>query len=507
MPDRTPPGETPPVPSAPLDALAALRTRTRRLTPHPVREDGEVVLCWLTLALRAEDNPALDAAVALGNRLGLPVVVLHALDNRTPHASHRLHRFALEASQELGPGVEARGIRFVRHVRRADEPGDAVAQLAARAAAVVLDDVPTAATTADARAERLGGAGGLAVFAVDACCAVPTNLFPRHLATTPAFRAAHTPLRASHLATDTTQTPAAPRSDSDLGFESDAIEALDAAGLDSLIATCGVDMTVPPAPGWSGRRSAALARLAVAVREVVPRYKWTRNNPALPDASARLSPWMHYGVLSAREGANAVLAAEAAGAVHAAARWKFLDEALTWREYYHHRCRHEPAWARYAGLPAHARATLAAHAADPRPHLYSLGELARGETASEAWNAAQKQFLLDGWMNNNLRMFWVKQIALWTPTPEAGFATACYLNDRFSLDGRDASTYGGLRWGFGDAKPGYREIPIYGTVAPKGDAAVRKRDGAAAWLAAQAARAPLDPAMPADAADAFAHYL
>ena len=216
---------------------------------------------------------------------------------------------------------------------------------------------------------------------------------------------------------------------------------------------------------------------------------------------------MHFGVLSPREVARAVLGAEADGALHAAARWKFLDETLTWREYYHHRCRHVPGWAQWPGLPAHARDTLTAHATDPRPRLYSLGELARGETGDETWNAAQKQFLLDGWMNNNLRMVWVKQLLRWTPDPRTAWATACYLNDRFSLDGRDASTYGGIRWGFGDARPGYRETAIYGTVAPKGDGAVRKRDGAPEWLAEQAARPPLDIAIPDDPSGVFARYL
>ena len=496
-----------PCPPSPLPGLDALRLRTRRLTPARVQPGRDFVLCWLMQALRADENPTLDAAVALGNAHGLPVVVLHALENRYPYASHRLHRFILEASQELGPGVEARGLRFVRYVRKQGEGEvDLVARLAARAAAVVVDDVPTFVTRdyADALTVRLGDAA--AVLGVDACCAVPMNAFPVHLRTTPGFRAAHTPLREAHVHADTRQTPAVARFDGDVGFASDDIETLDADGLDALIAACGVDMSVPPAPGWSGRRSDALARLGVAVERVVPRYKWTRNNPALGDATAAISPWMHVGVLSPVEVARAVYDAEAAGGLHAAARWKFLDEALTWREYYHHRCRHEPDWARWAGLPAHARDTLTAHAADPRPALFSLDQLAHGETDDETWNAAQKQFLLGGWMNNNLRMVWVKQILRWTPDPQTAWATACYLNDRLSLDGRDASTYGGLRWGFGDAKPGYREIPVYGTVAPKGDGAVRKRDGAAAWLAEQAARETFRAAMPTDERAAFARY-
>ena len=259
-----------------------------------------------------------------------------------------------------------------------------------------------------------------------------------------------------------------------------------------------MDMTVPPAPGWAGRRSAALDQLAHAVGNVVPRYKWTRNNPALGDATAAISPWMHFGVLSPREVARAVLDAEEAGDVHPAARWKFLDETLTWREYYHHRCRWEPAWAGWSGLPKAARETLEAHADDPRPALYSLGELARGETDDETWNAAQKQFLLDGWMNNNLRMYWVKQILKWRETPQDAWVVACCLNDRFSLDGRDASTYGGLRWGFGDAKLWDRERPVYGRVASKSDRALRKRDGVPEWLTEQAAREAFHPAPPDD---------
>ena len=479
-----------------MTAQAILDLRTRKLTDHYIISRGrDYVLCWLMQALRAEENPVLDAAIALGDDRDLPVVVVHTLDDAYPWASHRLHRFILEASQELESGVEERGLRFARYVRRAGGAAsvEVVARLAERAAAVVVDDVPTFVTReyADAVAGRLDRA----VLAVDACCAVPMNAFESHLTTTKAFRAAHTDLREVHLGTDLRQEPAAPPFDGDLDLEHEPLDG----GLDAVIGACGVDMTVPPAPGWAGRRSAALGRLAHAVEHVVPRYKWTRNNPALDDATAAISPWMHFGVLSPREVARAVLDAEEAGDVHPAARWKFLDETLTWREVYHHRCRHEPDWSRWPGLPDAARETLEAHADDPRPALYSLDELARGETDDETWNAAQKQFLLDGWMNNNLRMYWVKQILKWRETPQDAWVAACCLNDRFSLDGRDASTYGGLRWGFGDAKLWDRERPVYGRVASKSDRALRKRDGVPEWLAEQAARDPLHPAPPDDA--------
>ena len=482
-----------------------LELRTRRLNEASITREGcDYVLCWLTHALRAAENPTLDAAIALGNDYALPVVVLHAVD-RYPYASHRLHKFILEASQDLEKGVQARNLRFVRWIgREGDGAVDVVARLAERAAAVVLDDVPTLVTRtyADALAQLIKRP----LLAVDACCAVPMNAFAELLETTKAFRAAHTKLRPLHLNTELRQEPHLPAFAGDLGIASESLE-LDETGLDALIRAAGVDMSVPNVPGFSGYRAAALARLQFAVREVVPHYKRTRNNPALEDATAKLSPWLHFGVLSPREVANAVLKAEAEGSVNAAARWKFFNEMLTWREYYHHRARHDALWSRWAGLPTWARDTLQAHASDPRPNLYSLEALIHGETDDETWNAAQMQFLLDGWLNNNLRMYWVKQLLKWRKTPQDAWAVACYLNDRFSLDGRDASTYGGIRWGFGDGKKGYREISIYGQVTPKSDRALRKREGVPEWLGEQTGRDTYRVIVPEDEAAVLERYL
>ena len=85
-------------------------------------------------------------------------------------------------------------------------------------------------------------------------------------------------------------------------------------------------------------------------------------------------------------------------------------------------------------------------------------------------------------MHNNLRMYWGKQIIKWTRDPETAWKTACYLNDRLALDGRDPATYGNMKWVFGMSKPAWKEQPIYGWVPLKSDRAIRKRDGATQWL-------------------------
>lgn len=463
-------------------ALDCLESRTRRLNKRRIiSKKRAYVLCWVMQSLRAEENPLIDRAIALGNELGLPVVVVQTLENRYPYASHRIHRFILEASVELEEGVERRGLRFMRYVRVGqDAPGavEVVAKLARCAAAVLVDDVPLFVTKD--YADQLSVSLERPVLAVDACCLVPMNLLTTHKRTTPAFRKAHSALRAVHIETDLKQVSNQPLFEGSLEVEETTTSSLSKRTMDAFIRSTGVDMTLPPAPDFPGFRSVALKHLSYALDEIIPRYKWTRNNPAV-DGTTKLSPWVHFGVLSPREITVAVKKAEEQGGLHSAARYKFLDELLTWREYHYHRARHHEKFASYSGLQDWARDTLDEHRGDSRKSLYSLDQLLQGQTSDRVWNAGQKQFLHEGWMHNNVRMYWVKQLIKWTATPEAAFATACYLNDRLSLDGRDPSTYGGIRWGFGDSKP-YLEQAVYGTVPRKTSSALMKRRGVSEWV-------------------------
>lgn len=76
----------------------------------------------------------------------------------------------------------------------------------------------------------------------------------------------------------------------------------------------------------------------------------------------------------------------------------------------------------------------------------------------------ERQFLVDGRMRNNLRMYWAKWLIAPTPDPETAWATACYMNDRLSLDGRDPATYGNIATMFGGGAPSNSDAPIHGRV-------------------------------------------
>lgn len=81
---------------------------------------------------------------------------------------------------------------------------------------------------------------------------------------------------------------------------------------------------------------------------------------------------------------------------------------------------------------------------DKRDYVYQLSELESGKTHDDLWNAAQIQLLQEGKMHGFLRMYWAKKILEWTETPEDALKWAIYLNDKYSMDGRDPSGYVGM---------------------------------------------------------------
>ncbi len=476
----------------PLAALSSWRDapRARRLNDRPVRQPAAYVLCWLQQALRGNDNPVIDAAVRLGEAWRLPVLVYHGLREDYPSASDRLHRFILGASRDLERDCRARGLACVQFVdRAAKREKGLVYRLAAEAAAVVVEDQP--GFVAQWQPARFAARTEAVVVAVNAACVVPPLALEQGVRTTAAFRRRHQAARADWYGwTDevATQPPYA----GPLPYEPDALADLSDAELDALTAACAIDHKLPPSPLFPPTRAEVSRRLERLRHEVLPAYAEQRRNPSTNAGASELSPYLHFGVVGPREIVAAVQAAD----VPAEEQVKYLDELLTWREWFHYKARALPVPEAYGRVPDWARRELAEHAGDPRPERETLRAMVEGETVDETWNAAQKQYLLDGWMHNNLRMYWAKRIIAMTASPEVGWATACYLNDRLSLDGRDPSTYGNLAWAFGDAQPGYRRNPIYGLVPVRTDAHYRKQPGGPAWIAREAARPRLGLEVP-----------
>ena len=155
----------------------------------------------------------------------------------------------------------------------------------------------------------------------------------------------------------------------------------------------------------------------------------------------------------------------------------FLDQVVTWRELGFNFTSHRPDdHDRYASLPSWARASLDAHASDVRPVRYSRAQLEGARTHDEVWNAAQRELVREGRMQNYLRMLWGKKLLEWSKSPEDALAIAIELNNRYAVDGRDPNSYSGIFWTLGRYdRPWAPERPIFGVIRYMSSANTRKK--------------------------------
>lgn len=189
-------------------------------------------------------------------------------------------------------------------------------------------------------------------------------------------------------------------------------------------------------------------------------YPQMRNNPCL-DGQSNLSPYLHFGQIAPQRVALEVDGAD----VPAGAKEEFLEELIVRRELADNFCYYEPEYDQFAGFHDWAKTTLADHRKDTREYLYDRASLERCETHDELWNSCQLDLAQSGKLNGYLRMYWAKKILEWSPSPEEAMANAIYLNDRYSLDGRDPNGYTGIAWSIGGIHDrAWAERPVFGKI-------------------------------------------
>jgi len=193
-------------------------------------------------------------------------------------------------------------------------------------------------------------------------------------------------------------------------------------------------------PG-EGAAARALRRF---VNGKLDRYGLERNDPNL-DGQSRLSPYLHFGQLSAQRVALEVMKAN----VNEESREAFLEELIVRRELSDNFCFYNTHYDTPRCFPAWAQKSLSLHRKDRREYAYTLRELEEGRTHDDLWNAAQQAMVKRGTMHGYLRMYWAKKILEWTRSPETAMKIAVMLNDRYQLDGRDPNGYAGIAWSIG----------------------------------------------------------
>lgn len=401
------------------------------------------VIYWMSRDQRVLGNHGLLLAAELAAEAGSHVEVVFCLLERSGAASRRHFEFMLSGLESVASDLAELGIPFRLLLGDARTHAE---KIVSGAAAIVCDFSPLAA--ARARIDTFAAVSPVAVHEVDS-----RNVVPAWVAADKHVYAAHN-LRRRHarmLNEFLIPIPDPPRQD-----DPGAYEVPDWSAARAFVSA---EDFGDPLEIESGERPAGSALEAFIV-DRLPGYSELRGRPDV-DHQSRLSPYLHFGQLSAQ---RVALAARASDAPTEDIE-SFLDELITWRELSDNFCLHTPGYASFEGFADWSRESLSHHAGDAREIVYDLEAFEAADTHDQLWNAAQLEMVRTGKMHNYMRMYWAKKILEWSESPQEAVRIAVLLNDRYELDGRDSNGYAGIAWSIGGVhdRP-WQERAVYGKV-------------------------------------------
>lgn len=241
-----------------------------------------------------------------------------------------------------------------------------------------------------------------------------------------------------------------------------------------------------------GESAAGLA-LKHFIKSVLPKYN-LRNDPNA-NAQSGLSPYLHYGHMSAQRVAFEVWKdSEVKDIQHLMHEFKnaagnntaenshtkrghadteesehshsaFLEELVVRRELADNFCWYAKDYDKTTCFPDWSQKNLQKTAGDKREYIYDLEEFEEAKTHDELWNAAQMEMVITGKMHGYMRMYWAKKILEWTPNVQTAMNIAIELNDVYELDGRDPNGYAGIAWSLGGVHDrAWFSRPVFGQV-------------------------------------------
>jgi deoxyribodipyrimidine photo-lyase len=205
---------------------------------------------------------------------------------------------------------------------------------------------------------------------------------------------------------------------------------------------------------------AAQKILKYFIKNKLRHYEQRRNDPN-QDGQSNLSPYLHFGQLSAQRIAIEIQKAK----VSSIAKKAFLEELIVRRELSDNFCFYNQNYDYTKSFANWAKLTLKEHKKDKRQYHYSLEEFEHARTHDDLWNAAQLEMVTRSKMHGYMRMYWAKKILEWSKSPQEAMQTAIYLNDKYELDGRDPNGYAGIAWSIGGIhdRP-WPQRPIFGKI-------------------------------------------
>jgi deoxyribodipyrimidine photo-lyase len=415
------------------------------------------VLYWMHREFRGKDNWGLVWARQQALRLGVPVAVVFCLAPSFLGATLRQYDFLLQGLEETAEWLRAANIPLV--MRRGDPAEEFLCLCTELNPALVVTDFDPLRIKKK-WLHNLIEHCSCPVHEVDSRNIVPAWIASPHrefMART--FR----PKIHKHLQEFLVPYPTLDRHP--VAWSSPVFSET----FPSLRAGLRVDTRVQPVVCIPGE-TAAQATLHTFLDQRLPKYP-LRNDPN-KQACSTLSPYLHFGMISAQ----AIVLAIRRKGLHGEAVDGFVEELVVRRELSDNFCLYTPEYDQVAGFPEWARRSLERHRCDPRSYVYSDEQFDRAQTHDMLWNAAQRQLVHSGTMHSYMRMYWAKKILEWTEEPAHALEIAIRLNDRYALDGRETNGYTGIAWSIGGVHDrGWSERPVFGTIRYMNEAGCRRK--------------------------------
>lgn len=443
--------------------------RVRSLNAHSIRPDSQFVLYWMTAYRRTRFNFALQRAVDWSEELGKPLVILEAVRTNYRWACDRFHQFIIDGMIDNAKSIAKTNASYLSYVEPASGDGsDLVRTLGQHACLIVSDDYPC--FFHPTMYDRIARKWATAVELVDSNGLMPMRATDRIFTVAHSYRRFMQKEIPSHLNAFPEEEPLKRLKVKKLQSLPANVRASWPALVEGAntakrtpidLAELPIDHSVKPTgdPGGEVEAGKVLERF---LTKRLADYAEARNEPE-QDGSSWLSPYLHFGAISAHEvfqkltskiGWDCSRLAKPNGKMNG--YWNmgenveaFVDQLLTWREIGFNMCCHEKNFDRYESLPEWAQVTLEEHAKDPREFVYTQQEFDQAETHDDLWNAAQRQLVREGRIHNYLRMLWGKKILHWTASPQEALKVMIHLNNKYALDGRDPNSYSGIFWVLG----------------------------------------------------------
>lgn len=444
-----------------------INTKRVRQINDVVVSEGSVVVYWMTREHRVEDNWTLLYALTRAKELKHDLVVVFSLRRSFPNATLRMLDYMLRGLEEVAEKLAEKGIKFFFEL---GDPGEVVPAFSIKhkASLLVTDFSPLHINQkwCNAIASNIT----IPFYEVDS-----RNVVPVWTASSKQEFGAYTLRPKLHklLPEFLDDFPKVPNFSKAVSFYFSPDKILKQIEFDDAVV---VSEYVPGC-------EAGMQKFKNFLHHTLTLYGDKRNDP-LEDAQSGLSPYLHFGHISAQRiclGVMEYVNADITEILHQQKNkakidterplelidhaGAFIEELVVRRELAENFCFYNPHYDTIEGFPEWAKQSHAEHSKDARDFVYSLKQFEHGKTHDELWNAAQMEMVKTGKMHGYMRMYWAKKILEWTESPEVAMKIAIYLNDKYELDGRDPNGYAGIAWSIGGVHDrAWFTRPVFGKV-------------------------------------------